>query len=201
MVNPNLVSAIQGDGISTPDELGVQLGDVNVLDDDIANAVLHQQTPAANNTLAANANNRLVGGHGDALQTSLVIGTSGGRVRATPVRVVNGILTGTATGVGIGNAALAVGTLALAAEVVELLVDEDRTRSTVPEPLGQLGDITGRSSSGITAASRARCETNSAASDTGSLCGAQKGNSRNQSLKEGHSMQAVKNNKMTEPAV
>lgn len=55
MVDPDLVSAVQSDSITTPDILRVQFGDVNVLNDDIADAVGQTQPLAPDDTSTANA--------------------------------------------------------------------------------------------------------------------------------------------------
>lgn len=152
VINPDVVGTIKGNSITTPDELRVQLGDVNVLNDNIANTG-QAETLTTNDTLTANTDNRLVRCNIDTLNGSLVISTSGSRVAATPVGVIDGILTSAAAGVGLGDTALAVGALALRAKVVELLVDEDGTRGAVGQPLGQLGGIARRSGDGAAAAS------------------------------------------------
>lgn len=140
VINPDVVGTIESNGITTPDELRVQLSDVNVLNDNIANTG-QTETLTTNNTLTANTDNRLVRPNINTLNASLVVRTSGSRVAATPVGVIDGILASAAAGVGLGDTALAVGALALCAEVVELLVDEDGTRSAVGQPLGQFGGI------------------------------------------------------------
>lgn len=152
VINPDVVGTIESNGITTPDELRVQLGDVNVLNDNIANTG-QAETLTTNDTITANTDNRLVRRNIDTLNASLVVSTSGSWVAATPVGVIDGILASAAAGVGFRDTALAVGALALRAEVVELLVDEDGTRGAVGQPLGQLGGIARRSGGRTAAAS------------------------------------------------
>lgn len=169
MVDPDLVGAVQGNSITAPDELGVQLGDVNVLDNDIANAVAHAQTLATDDTSTANTNDGLVGGHIDTLNRSLVVSAGQAGIITTPVRRVqiNGVLTRAAAGVGLGLAAVAV--RALAAEIVELLVDQNGTGSAVCQPLGELGGIAGRCRACISTTSGASCEAKCLARDASGL--------------------------------
>lgn len=46
MVNPHLVAAVQGDRITAPDVLRVELSNVDVLDDDTAGAICDPETGA-----------------------------------------------------------------------------------------------------------------------------------------------------------
>ena len=65
VVNPDHVGAVDGDGITTPDVLRVDLGSTDVLDDDVLNAASHTETLALHNTLGALADDRLVALDGD----------------------------------------------------------------------------------------------------------------------------------------
>ncbi|KAJ6116075.1 hypothetical protein N7523_006492 [Penicillium sp. IBT 18751x] len=114
MINPNLVSAVQDDSIASPNALRIEFSDMDVLDHDIADTVDHTQTLATNDFSTASADNRLVGGHFDALNSRLVVGTGRGRIITAPAgRIqVDSILVRAAAGVGIGNAALALTALA-----------------------------------------------------------------------------------------
>lgn len=60
VVNPHPVTAIKGNGITTPNELGVQFREVNVLDDDIGRATTKTEALATNHALAAHTDDRLV---------------------------------------------------------------------------------------------------------------------------------------------
>lgn len=62
VVDPDEVSAGEGDCVSTPDVLGVELGDVHVLDDDVGLAVGDPETLSTDDTGAANSDNGPVGG-------------------------------------------------------------------------------------------------------------------------------------------
>jgi len=98
VINPDQVSLIERDGITTPDVLGVDVGDsdvpvinqlaciprklsrsklrqgLKVLDDDVLDTADHAQTTALNNTATALANQGLVGANGDTEHTSVVAG-------------------------------------------------------------------------------------------------------------------------------
>lgn len=96
VVEPDQVSFVDGDGITTPDVLRVDVCDsdvpmvsrlacipmklsrlgptqeLNVLDDDVLDTVDDAQTTALNNTSAALTNQGLVGANGDTKHTSVV---------------------------------------------------------------------------------------------------------------------------------
>lgn len=57
VVDPDEVSASESDCVSTPDVLGVELGDVHVLDDDVGLAVGDSETLSTDDTGAANSDN------------------------------------------------------------------------------------------------------------------------------------------------
>ena len=65
VVNPDHVGAVDGDGITTPDVLRVDLSNADVLDDDVLDAASHAETLALHNTLGALADDRLVALDGD----------------------------------------------------------------------------------------------------------------------------------------
>lgn len=65
MVDPNKVSIIDGDGITTPDILGVKVRDLNVLYNHVR-SVLDPQATALDDTAAPRADQTLVAGDGDA---------------------------------------------------------------------------------------------------------------------------------------
>lgn len=90
VVDPDHVGAIDGNTIASPDEIGVDVGDVDVLDDDVADTMGHAQTAhslsvtfdqrvmvlpfALDNTLATLSNDSLVRRNSDTRDTSLVVG-------------------------------------------------------------------------------------------------------------------------------
>lgn len=78
VVDPDQISAGQGDGITTPDVLGVQLGDADVLDDDVLHAVGEVETLALDDSRGAIAEDGLVGGDLDGVQTGVVVGDADG---------------------------------------------------------------------------------------------------------------------------
>ena len=97
MVNPDVVSLVKGDGVSTPDVLRVDVGDLNVLDNDVLGTVDNAETLALDDTVAAFTNDRLVRGDSDTEGTSGVVsdgvdGGSIGFVVLAPVVLVNGQL-------------------------------------------------------------------------------------------------------------
>jgi len=74
VVDPDHVGAGNGDSVSAPHVLGVDLGEVNVLDDDVLDTVGHVHTLALDDTGGALADKRLVGLDLDRVPGSLVIG-------------------------------------------------------------------------------------------------------------------------------
>lgn len=74
VVDPDHVSAGDGDSITTPDVLRVDLGEVDVLDDDVLDTVGHVDTLALDDTGGALADKRLVGLDLDGVPASLVVG-------------------------------------------------------------------------------------------------------------------------------
>lgn len=116
MVSPNLVGTIQRNSITTPDILRVELGNMDVLYDNIANTIHETQPLTTNHASTANAHDRLIRGNIDTLESRLVVSASRSGIASAPGgRVqVDRILTGTATLVGRGDAAFAVGAFTLA---------------------------------------------------------------------------------------
>lgn len=157
VVNPDLVSTIQRDGVATPDVFRVDIGDVDVLDDHVARTARQTKTLPADDTSAAHTNNGLVRADIHAFGSRLVIGASDiGRAAAPAKGGLNGILTGAATGVGAGDAAGAVGTGAFTPGEIKLLVDQDNARRIIRQPLGQFFDVTGSGWSGVPTTGGAR---------------------------------------------
>lgn len=199
MVDPNLIRSIKSDRITTPDVLRVQLSDVDVLNNDIADTVLQSQTLAPNDTLAAHTDDGLVGRHIDALNGSLVVCASGSGITTAPVGVVDRVLAATTAGVGGGNAALAVGTLALGAKVVELFVDQNNSRGAIGQPRGQLGSIARGSSNCVATTSGASCKSERGSGHACGLdsCAEQHGGCQQRSIERHDKMKMF----VTEPAV
>jgi hypothetical protein len=73
MVDPDEVAAIEGNSITTPDVLGIQVGDVYVLDDDVLHPAGNTETLADNDTRTALSVDGLVGANLDRVETSLII--------------------------------------------------------------------------------------------------------------------------------
>jgi hypothetical protein len=123
MVDPDHVRASQRDRVTAPDVLRVELGDVNVLDDDVFDTevvsfeslpsflcddlrrtsipVGHPDTLALDDTFRARADNRLVGSDLDRVKTSFIVGDRGGGcvglVVAAPIVLVDGSLAASAS--------------------------------------------------------------------------------------------------------
>lgn len=98
MVDPDQVRAGQSDGVTTPDVLGVQFRDADVLDDDVLDAVGHAKTLALDHARGAIAEDGLVRSHLDGGETSVVVGDahggSIGLVVVTPAVLVDSDLAG-----------------------------------------------------------------------------------------------------------
>lgn len=56
VINPDEVSTVQGDGITTPDVLRVQICNMDVLDDNVAGTTDNLQALSLNDTGATRAN-------------------------------------------------------------------------------------------------------------------------------------------------
>lgn len=74
MVDPDHVGTRDRESITTPHVLGVDLGEVDVLDDDVLHAVGHVKTPALDHTSGSLADQRLVGLDLDRIPGSFVVG-------------------------------------------------------------------------------------------------------------------------------
>lgn len=98
VIDPNHIAAIESDGIATPDVLRVELGDMNVLDDDVAGTIGDIETFALDDAFSARSNQSLVRSNVDGIESRLVVrDRSGGRIGlvvSTPVVLVDGRLTG-----------------------------------------------------------------------------------------------------------
>ena len=189
VVNPDLVGAIQGDSITTPDVLRVELRNVNVLDDDILHAAGQTQTLAAKDTSTTNTDDGLVRSNRQALETGFVVGASGRWVVTAPVGTasLDGILAGAATAVGVWDAAVAI-LAGVLTEEVELLVNKDHTGSVVAQPALQFGNVTGGRRARITTTGGTTGKTKCGALDTFSSIGvgAQKSRRGKKRTEKGH---------------
>lgn len=74
VVNPDEIGSGEGERISTPDVLVVQVADLNVLDNDVLAS--KGQALALNDTLGPNTQDGLVGTNLDGLLCGLVVGDS-----------------------------------------------------------------------------------------------------------------------------
>lgn len=138
VVDPNQISRVNGDSIASPDVFRVELGNLNILDDD----VLHPrdlQALSTDNTGRAGANDGLVVSDLDTRHTSLVIGnTSRGCRRLVvfaPVVLVDSELAGTAS--APGSAAGFCGA-SLSTSKIKLLVEDNDTGLAIAKVRDQL---------------------------------------------------------------
>lgn len=96
MVNPNEISIVEGDCVSTPDIFRIDISNRDVLNDDILGTVNDPQTLTLDDTGAALANQGLVGVHSDTKDTCIIIANPGfGHTRLVviaPRVLVNGEL-------------------------------------------------------------------------------------------------------------
>jgi len=143
--DPDEVGLVEGDGVAAPDVLWVELGDVDVLDDDVLCSVGDAETFATDDTLVANTDEGLVGTHVDGSHTSIVVldldrrGACSSVSVITPVGRVDGVLTSVARAfVGCGTAAGGC-CGSLSTLEVELSVEHDTACCAVAEPGLQLG--------------------------------------------------------------
>lgn len=147
VVNPDQIGSGESDGVAAPDVLGVELGDVDVLDNHVCGSVRDAQTLAPDHTCRPNADDGLVAADIDARDTSLIVrdgdgsGASAGVTVRAPARLVDGVLAPIAgAGVG-GGAATSLCHATFGADVVVLLVQDNDTGGGIGEPGGQLGDV------------------------------------------------------------
>lgn len=80
MINPHHVTAIKSDGITAPYILGVQLGDCDVLNDDVASAS-NAQTTTFEDTRRTRADQGLVRSDDDGIEAGFIISDRGSRSR------------------------------------------------------------------------------------------------------------------------
>lgn len=74
VVDPDLVGAVEGDGIATPDVLRVQVGDVDVLDDDVLCSAADTEALSDDDTLASDTDDTLVASKVNRLSGCVVVG-------------------------------------------------------------------------------------------------------------------------------
>lgn len=162
MVDPNEISLVEGDGISTPDKLRVDVGDLNILEDDVADAV-HAKA-LANDLGTVLSHDGLVAADGDTEDTGVVVRDGlGGSIRlvvGAPVVLVDSKLVsrtcspGSTTGTGRGSLG--------SAEVVGARKDDD-TGLAVAQVAHELVGCRGVHSSGRATTSNSLGETLSGA--------------------------------------
>lgn len=133
MVDPDQVRSGKGDGIAAPYILGVQLGDADVLDDDVLDAVGHAKALALDHARRAVAEDGLVRSHLDGGQASVVVAHGHSRgirlVVGAPVVLVDGLLAGIAG--TPGRTSTPVGRALGSGEVESLLEDDDTRRGVL----------------------------------------------------------------------
>lgn len=96
VVDPDVISAIKSNSVSSPDNVRVKVGNVDVLDDDVLNTVGETKALALDDTLRANTDDTLVRSNHNRVQTRLIIldGNLGGvgLIVGTPVVLVDSSL-------------------------------------------------------------------------------------------------------------
>lgn len=203
MVNPDVVGTIQSDSIAAPDVLGVEFGDMDVLNDDVVCAASETQSLATKHTRTTDTDNGFVGGDLQALEAGVIVGALGGWIVTTPVGSMglDGILAGAAAAVGVRDAALVISAGILAANKVTFLVDQDYSRGVVREPGLQLGQIAWRGGRGVTTTGGTTSKAESSADDPLGLGrSTQEGSCCQQRTKKGHSKTIPRKGKVTERA-
>lgn len=101
VVDPDHVGTSDRDSITTPDVLGVDLGEVDVLDDNVLDTVGNVHALALDNTSRSLADQRLVGLDLDSIPASLVVGQGAdsrgaGLVVLAPLRRKQALASGSA---------------------------------------------------------------------------------------------------------
>ena len=95
MVDPHHITAFQGDGIAAPYVLRVELGHMDVLDNDVGSTG-NAETTTLKDTCGSRANQGLVRRDYDRVQTSFVVGDGCSRcarlVVTTPIVLVDGCI-------------------------------------------------------------------------------------------------------------
>jgi hypothetical protein len=134
------LTTVDGDGITTPDVLRVDIGETDVLNDNVLDAADHADTLSLDNTLVALADQRLVGANSHTEHTSLVVGDAGdlGRVLlvvVTPSVLVDGNLTSRTSAPGTATSR---GDLTLGAGEVKSLGEDNGASLGVAEVADEL---------------------------------------------------------------
>jgi len=73
VVDPDEIRAGEGNGITSPDILWVELGNVDVLDDDVLGSICDSETLSTDHCVGSDTNDGLVGAEVDTRYTSLVV--------------------------------------------------------------------------------------------------------------------------------
>lgn len=122
MVDPDVAAAIQGNSITTPDILRVELGDVDVLNDYIGHTIRKPEPSASDDTSTAHADDAFVGFNMDGVYSGVIICNSNRRVVTAPVVGIDGQLT---AGCSTPGSAAGLSGSAFGASEVELPVQDD----------------------------------------------------------------------------
>jgi len=93
VVDPHHISTVKSDGITAPNVVRVELGDLDVLDDDVVGAGNNTETLALDHTAAALADDGLLGSNSDAENTSVVVVDAGLRGVGLVVRALQSVST------------------------------------------------------------------------------------------------------------
>ena len=60
VINPDVVGTIQSEGIAAPNEFRIQIGEVDILDDDILNVIHQSKAFASKNSIASFTDDRFI---------------------------------------------------------------------------------------------------------------------------------------------
>lgn len=134
MVDPDTVSTIQSDGITAPDVLRVEAGDMDVLDDDIAGAVADSEALALDNASTSYSNDALVAAHVERCAAGIIIGAA--HERATRAGIRDGQLASRCASLANGDPVTAARSSggAFGASKVPGAVNEDGSSRAVSDP-------------------------------------------------------------------
>lgn len=153
MVDPNLVSAIKRDGIATPDELVIQVANLDVLNDDILATGTHPQAFAFDDSLVTNSNDGFVGRNIDGGFRS-VVPRSRLLCRVAAIILYDPLTATTGSPAGTNSTCCS----ALGFGEIEFLVQDYDSRDNISEHVSQLVNVGRVVWRRITAARHAICK-------------------------------------------
>ena len=142
MIDPSIGGAVEGDSITAPNVLRVQVSDLEVLKDHVVGTSGDSEAFAQDNTVSANTENGLIARHHEGVLGRFIVGHLGFRCSfGAPVVRVDGKLTRRRSPVGSTSGLRG---FAFSASEVERLGDDDVQRTLLAKVVGQLGVGLGR---------------------------------------------------------